>query len=45
MQLRENYGELKKNVEYLVLETGYDWVRIRCHGTSFYIPVTLLRDD
>ena len=38
-----NYGELKTGIEYPVQEEGCDWMKLRVHGTNFYVPKTIVK--
>ena len=38
----ENYGNVKKGEEYLVLDEGYDYLVIRCRGKNLCIPRCLV---
>jgi hypothetical protein len=36
------YGPAKPDVEYEVLEEGFDYVRVKCRGKPIYFPNYLL---
>lgn len=38
--LQEHYGDIDANIEYQVMEAGYDWIRIRHRGRGIFIPTT-----
>jgi hypothetical protein len=37
------YGELTTDIEYEVVEDGYDYMRLRHHGRCIYVPKTLIK--
>lgn len=37
-----NYGEVKANIPYAIIDEGYDFVTIRYHGKPMCIPNTLI---
>ena len=38
----DNYGEVKAGIDYRVMDYGYDYVNIVCHGRKFSVPKYLI---
>ena len=34
----EEYGPVKMDTEYAVIDTGYDFTTVRCHGNPICVP-------
>lgn len=39
------YGPLTKNVDYPVVDSGYDYVEVKAKGASVYLPKHLIQTE
>ena len=42
VQVVTAYGPLMPFQDYVVLESGYDWVKVRSNGGAIYVPQNLI---
>lgn len=44
VELKSRYGSIPADIHLKVLDVGYDWVLVKHHGKTVYVPIDYTQD-